>query len=69
MKALRAHYERVGVPVDDVTMIPNTPGFYKTDYTITKPGPGEHPDPQLRPFGRSAHLRGFHLPQDHLCGF
>ena len=38
MKALRAHYQRVGVPVDDVTMIPNTPGFYKTDYTITKPG-------------------------------
>ena len=38
MKALRAHYERVGVPVDDVSMIPNTPGFYKTDYTITKPG-------------------------------
>ena len=38
MKALRAHYERVGVPVDDVTMVPNTPGFYKTDYTITKPG-------------------------------
>ena len=38
MKALRAHYKRVGVPVDDVTMIPNTPGFYKTDYTITKPG-------------------------------
>ena len=38
MKALRAHYDRVGVPVDDVTMIPNTPGFYKTDYTITKPG-------------------------------
>ena len=38
IKALRAHYKRVGVPVDDVTMIPNTPGFYKTDYTITKPG-------------------------------
>ncbi len=38
MKALRAHYQRVGVPVDDVSMIPNTPGFYKTDYTITKPG-------------------------------
>ena len=38
MKALRAHYKRVGVPVDDVTMIPNTPGFYKTDYAITKPG-------------------------------
>ena len=38
MKALRAHYARVGVAVDDVSMIPNTPGFYKTDYTITKPG-------------------------------
>lgn len=38
MKALRAHYQRVGVPVDDVSMIPDTPGFYKTDYTITKPG-------------------------------
>ena len=38
MKALCAHYKRMGVPVDDVTMIPNTPGFYKTDYTITKPG-------------------------------
>ena len=38
VKALYAHYERVGVPVDAVTMIPNTPGFYKTDYTITKPG-------------------------------
>ena len=23
--------------VDAVTMVPNTPGFYKTDYTITKP--------------------------------
>ena len=38
MKALRAHYQRMGVPVDDVSMIPDTPGFYKTDYTITKPG-------------------------------
>ena len=38
MKALRAHYQRVGVAVDDVSMIPNTPGFYKTDYTITKTG-------------------------------
>ena len=38
VKALYAHYERVGVPVDAVTMIPDTPGFYKTDYTITKPG-------------------------------
>ena len=35
MKALRAHYDRMGVPVDAVTMVPNTPGFYKTDYTIT----------------------------------
>ena len=38
VKALYAHYERVGVPVDEVSMIPGTPGFYKTDYTITKPG-------------------------------
>lgn len=38
MRALRAHYERLDIPVDDVTMVPNTPGFYKTDYTITKPG-------------------------------
>lgn len=38
MRALRAHYDRLGIPVDDVTMVPNTPGFYKTDYTITKPG-------------------------------
>lgn len=38
MKALRAHYERVGIPVDEVSMVPDTPGFYKTDYTITKPG-------------------------------
>jgi len=38
VKALRAHYDRVGVQVDDVRMIPGTPGFYKTDYTITKPG-------------------------------
>ena len=28
----------VGVPVDVVTRSPNTPGFYKTDYTITEPG-------------------------------
>ena len=38
MKALRAHYDRMGVPVDAVTMVPNTPGFYKTDYTIEHPG-------------------------------
>ncbi len=38
VKALYAHYERTGVPVDAVSMIPDTPGFYKTDYTITKPG-------------------------------
>ena len=38
VKALYAHYERMGVPVDEVSMIPGTPGFYKTDYTITKPG-------------------------------
>ncbi len=38
MKALRAHYQRLGIPVDAVTMVPDTPGFYKTDYTITKPG-------------------------------
>ena len=38
VKALYAHYERVGIPVDEVSMIPDTPGFYKTDYTITRPG-------------------------------
>ena len=38
VKALYAHYERVGIPVDGVSMIPGTPGFYKTDYTLTKPG-------------------------------
>ena len=38
VKALYAHYERMGVPVDEISMIPGTPGFYKTDYTITKPG-------------------------------
>ena len=27
-----------GWPVDEVSMIPDTPGFYKTDYTIQKPG-------------------------------
>lgn len=36
--ALRAHYARCGVPVDKVTPIPEVPGCYKTDYTITKPG-------------------------------
>ena len=65
VKALCAHYERVGVPVDEVSMIP-TPGFYKTDYTITKPGRVSILIPQLRPFFRPAHLRGVHLPQDHL---
>ena len=34
VKALYAHYERVGEAVDKVSMIPGTPGFYKTDYTI-----------------------------------
>ena len=38
VKALYAHYERVGVAVDEVSMIPDTPGFYKTDYTIQHPG-------------------------------
>ena len=36
--SLRAHYERCGVAVDDVSLIPGTPGYYKTDYTIEKPG-------------------------------
>ena len=36
--ALKAHYERCGVAVDDVTLIPGTPGYYKTDYTIAHPG-------------------------------
>ena len=36
--ALRAHYARCGVAVDDVTLIPGTPGYYKTDYTMAHPG-------------------------------
>ena len=38
IKALYAHYAREGVAVDEVSSIPDTPGFYKTDYTIEKPG-------------------------------
>ncbi len=38
VKALYAHYERQGIAVDRVSMIPHAPGFYKTDYTIEKPG-------------------------------
>ncbi len=38
IKALYAHYARLGVAVDEVSMIPDTPGFYKTDYTIQRPG-------------------------------
>ena len=38
IKALYAHYAREGVAVDEVASIPDTPGFYKTDYTIEKPG-------------------------------
>ena len=36
--ALKAHYARCGVAVDDVSLIPGTPGYYKTDYTIDHPG-------------------------------
>ena len=36
--ALKAHYARCGIAVDDVTLIPGTPGYYKTDYTIQHPG-------------------------------
>ena len=36
--ALKAHYARCGVAVDDVTLIPGTPGYYKTDYTMSHPG-------------------------------
>ena len=36
--ALKAHYDRCGVAVDDVTLIPGTPGYYKTDYTMAHPG-------------------------------
>ena len=35
---LKAHYARCGVAVDDVSLIPGTPGYYKTDYTIDHPG-------------------------------
>ena len=36
--ALKAHYARCGVAVDDITLIPGTPGYYKTDYTMAHPG-------------------------------
>ena len=36
--ALKAHYARCGVAVDDVTLIPGTPGYYKTDYTMAHQG-------------------------------
>ena len=36
--ALKAHYVRCGVAVDDVALIPGTPGYYKTDYTMDHPG-------------------------------
>ena len=36
--ALKAHYARCGVAVDDVTLIPGAPGYYKTDYTMAHPG-------------------------------
>ena len=36
--ALKAHYARCGVAVDDVTLIPGTPGYYETDYTMAHPG-------------------------------
>ena len=36
--ALKAHYARCGVAVDDVTLIPGTPGYYKTDYAMAHPG-------------------------------
>ena len=36
--ALKAHHARCGVAVDDVTLIPGTPGYYKTDYTMAHPG-------------------------------
>ena len=36
--ALKAHYARCSVAVDDVTLIPGTPGYYKTDYTMAHPG-------------------------------
>ena len=38
LAALKAHYARCGVAVDDVTLIPGTPGYYKTDYTMAHPG-------------------------------
>ena len=36
--ALKAHYARCGVAVDEVSLIPGTPGYYKTDYTLAHPG-------------------------------
>ena len=36
--ALRSHYQRLGVAVrEDVSLIPETPGYYKTDYVIDRP--------------------------------
>lgn len=34
IQALYAHYQRTGTAVDKVALIPGTPGYYKTDYTI-----------------------------------
>lgn len=67
--ALRSHYQRLGVAVEDVSLIPETPGYYKTDYVIDRPGRGQHPDPHLRPCAGSGDLRGVHLCPHHLPGF
>ncbi|MGN0706671.1 MAG: glycosyltransferase [Faecalibacterium sp.] len=38
VSALFAHYQRMGEQVDNVSLIAGTPGYYKTDYVITRPG-------------------------------
>ncbi len=67
--ALKAHYARCGIAVDDVALIPGTPGLLQDRLHHRAPGPGEHPHPYLRPHPGSGALRGFHLCPHHLPGF
>ncbi len=67
MKALRAHYERMGVPVDEVTMIPTPRAFTRPDYTITKPGRVSVLIPSCD-HSSDLRMRGVHLQQEHLPG-
>ena len=45
------------------------PGLLQDRLHHHKARAGQRADPQLRPFGRFAGVRGVHLPQDHLPGF